>query len=110
MFIEFIYKNTLGKDFAEDPEGVNYWVGELVAGKSKGQVVATLINAAIDPQYSGLPAQDQFNNKVAVCNYTADTISTVPDVNDLSSFVAFISDVSDDAATVVAAKAAVDAF
>ena len=110
MFIEFIYENTLGKTYAEDPAGVNYWVNELSGGKSKGQVVATLINAAIDPQYAGLPAQDQFLNKVTVCNYTADTISTVPDVNDLSAFVAFISEVTDDAATVVAAKAAVVAF
>ena len=109
-FIEFIYKNTLGKTYTEDPAGVNYWVGELAAGKSKGQVVANLINAAIDPQYAGLPAQDQFLNKVAISNYTADTIKTVPDVNDLSAFVDFISGVTDDAATVVAAKAAVDAF
>jgi beta-glucanase (GH16 family) len=110
MFIEFIYENTLGKTYAEDPVGVNYWVSELAGGKSKGEVVATLINAAVDPQYAGLPAQNQFLNKVAVSNYTADTISTVPDVNDLSAFVNFISGVTDDATTVVAAKAAVDTF
>ena len=110
MFIEFIYKNTLGKDYADDPEGVNYWVNKLAGGKSKGAVIATLISAAIDPQYTGLAAQDQFLNKVEVSDYTAQTIATVPDVNDLSAFVAFISDVTDDAATVVAAKAAVDAF
>jgi hypothetical protein len=110
MFIEFIYENTLGKTYAEDPVGVNYWVSELAGGKSKGEVVATLISAAIDPQYAGLPAQDQFLNKVAVSNYTADTIATVPDVNDLSAFVNFITDVTDDPATVVAAKAAVDSF
>jgi hypothetical protein len=109
-FIEFIYENTLGKTYSEDPAGVNYWVSELAGGKSKGQVVATLINAAIDPQYAGLAAQDQFLNKVAVSNYTADTITTVPDVNNLSAFVNFISGVTDDPATVVAAKAAVDAF
>ena len=109
-FISFIYENTLGKTYAEDPDGVNYWVGELASGKSKGEVVATLINACMDPQYAGLPAQDRFINKVTVCNYTADTIKTVPDVNDLSAFVNFISDVTDDAATVVTAKTAVDAF
>jgi hypothetical protein len=110
MFIEFIYKNTLGKTYAEDPTGVDYWVHELAAGKSKGQVVATLINAAIGPQYAGLPAQDQFLNKVTVSNYTADTITTVPDVMDLSAFVSFITGVTDDPATVAAAKAAIDAF
>jgi hypothetical protein len=108
MFIEFIYKNTLGKDYADDPEGVNYWVSELAGGKSKGEVVATLISAAIDPQYAGLPAQDQFLNKVAVSNYTADIIATCPDVNDLSAFVDFISNVTYDSTTVITAKAAVD--
>ncbi len=110
MFIEFIYENTLGKTYADDPAGVNYWVSELASGKSKGKVIATLINAAMDPQYAGLPAQNQFINKVTVSNYTADIIAAVPDVNDLSAFVEFISDVTDDPATVVLAKAAVDAF
>ena len=89
---------------------VLFLVNELAAGKSKGEVVATLINAAIDPQYAGLPAQDQFLNKVTLSDYTADTIASVPDVNDLSAFVNFISGVTDDPATVVAAMDAVDAF
>ena len=109
-FIEFIYVNTLGKTYAEDPDGVNYWVSELSSGKSKGQVVATIINAVMDPQFAGVPAQDQFINKVSVSNYTADMIATCPDVNDLSAFVGFISGVTDDSSTVVAAKAAVDAL
>lgn len=110
LFIEFIYENTLGKTYAEDPDGATYWVSELANGKSKGQVVATLINAAIDPQYVGLPSQDQFINKVEVCNYTADTIASCPDVNDLSMFVDFIANVTDGSATVVNAKATVDTF
>ncbi|MCK5784060.1 MAG: DUF4214 domain-containing protein [Desulfobacterales bacterium] len=110
MFIEFIYENTLGKNYSEDPDGINYWVGELAAGKSKGQVVVALINAAMDPKYSGLPAQDQFINKVEISNYTADVIATVPDVNDLTDFVNFISNVTDDSETVTDAKTAVDTF
>jgi hypothetical protein len=109
-FIEFIYENTLGKTYAEDPEGVIYWVSELANGKSKGEVISTLINACMDPQYSGLPAQDQFINKVSVCNYTADRIATCPNVNDLSAFVGFISGVTHDSSTVTEAKAAVDAM
>ena len=110
QFIEFIYENTLGKTYAQDPTGVDYWVNELAKGKSKGQVVATLINAAMDPLYKGLPAQNQFINKVTVCNYTADNIYTVPDVNDLSAFVEFISNVTDDMESVEIAQAAVDDF
>lgn len=109
-FIEFIYKNTLGKTYAGDPDGVDYWVRELSAGKSKGQVVSTLIDAAMDPKYVGLPAQNQFINKVAVCNYTAETVSTCPNVNDLAVFVTAISDVTADLATVTTAKAVVDSF
>lgn len=107
-FIQFIYKNTLGKTYAEDHEGVDYWVSELENGKSKGQVIATLINAAMDSVYTGLPAQDQFINKVKVCNYTADAIATCPDVNDLSLFVDLISAVTEDYTTVIAAKGLID--
>jgi len=110
MFIEFIYENTLGKTYTEDPAGVNYWVNELAGGKSKGEVVVTLINAAMDPQYTGLSSQNQFVNKVSVCNYTAERISNCPNVNDLSAFVNFISGVTHDSVTVEASKDAVDAF
>ncbi len=95
-FIEFIYENTLGKTYAQDPDGINYWVSELANGKSKGKVIATLINAAMDHQWEGLPSQTRFINKVAICNYTADVITSVPDVNNLSVFVEFISNVTDD--------------
>ena len=110
MFIEFIYKNTLGKTYAEDPAGVDYWVSQLDDGQSKGQVVATLINAAMDPQWNGLPAQDQFINKVDVCDYTASAMESVPDVNDLSAFVGFISGVTEDPATVTSAEEAITVF
>jgi hypothetical protein len=109
-FIEFIYKNTLGKTYAEDPDGIDYWVNELANGKSKGTVIASLINAVMDKAYTGTSAQNQFMNKVTVCDYTADTISTVTDINDLSAFVGFISNVTDDSKTITAAKADVDAY
>jgi Domain of unknown function (DUF4214) len=109
-FIEFIYLNTLGKTYTEDPTGINYWVNQLSAGKSKGEVIATMISAATDPQYAGSAAQNQFNNKVIVCSYTAGKITTVPDVNNLFAFVNFIKDVTHYSSTVTAAKAAVDAF
>ena len=109
-FIEFIYKNTLGKTYAEDTEGIDYWVNELKNRKSKGEVIAAMLNAVMDPQYAGLPAQERFINRVAVSSYTADTIATVPDANDLSVFVDFISDVTNDSSTTDTAKTAVKNF
>ncbi len=110
QFIEFIYENTLGKLYAEDPDGVDFWVSELVNGKSKGEVISLLINACMDPQYSGLPAQDQFINKVTVSNYTADRIATCPNVNDLAPFGCIIKGITNDSLTVMEAKAVVDAM
>ncbi len=109
-FIEFIYENTLGKTYAEDPDGIDYWVGELASGKSKGQVVSSLIDAAMDPKYAGLAAQNQFLNKVTVCSYTAETVYTCPNADDLSAFVGVISSVTDDPVTIVTAKSVVDTF
>jgi len=109
-FIEFIYENTLGKTYAEDPEGIDYWVNKLANGETKGQIVATLIDAAMDPVWTGLPSQNRFINKVTVCNYTADMIQTCPDINDLSAFVGFIKNVTDDPTTVDPAKNLIDAF
>ncbi|GAB6142723.1 hypothetical protein [Desulfocicer niacini] len=76
-FIEHIYANTLGKTIEDDLEGILYWVNELAPvseggkGKSRGQVIVDLIDAITDPENAG-DAQDQFVNRVAVSNYTAD--------------------------------------
>jgi len=99
-FIEFIYENTLGKTYAEDTAGVDYWVAELAGGKSKGEVVTALINAAIDPANAG-DAQDQFNNKVEVSNFTADNVATF---TDFATFTGLIADVDETAASVTEAK------
>jgi hypothetical protein len=75
-FIELIYKNTLNKTAEDDPDGINYWVNELESGKSKGEVVTSLLNAVLDYKDSDDPttksAYDQFVNRVEVSNYTAD--------------------------------------
>ncbi len=42
-FIELIYKNTLNKTYEDDPEGIDYWVSELETGKSKGEVVTSIV-------------------------------------------------------------------
>jgi Papain family cysteine protease/Bacterial Ig domain/Domain of unknown function (DUF4214)/CARDB len=105
-FIEHIYLNTLGKSYAEDSQGIDYWVGELSSGKSKGDVIAALIAAAQHPDNAG-DAQDRFNNKVQVSNYCADTIAVY---TDLVTFTNFISSVTHDSATVTDAKNAINAY
>lgn len=99
-FIEHIYLNTLGKTYAEDTAGVDYWVSELAGGKSKGEVIVALINAAQATENAG-DAQDQFNNKVEVSDYTADNIAGFTDID---SFAALIADVDHTDASVSSAK------
>ncbi len=75
-FVEFIYKNTLGKTAEDDPEGVAYWTEELNSGKSKGEVVASLVTAVEEHAHSDDPltrsAYEQFMNRVKVSDYCAD--------------------------------------
>jgi V8-like Glu-specific endopeptidase len=105
-FIEHIYENTLGKTYDDDKSGIDFWVGALDGGSSRGEIVASLIDAAQKPDCAGA-AQDQFNNKVLVSNYTAVKIDTC---TDLSAFSGFVSGVDDNVGSLVAAKAGVDAF
>jgi len=103
-FVEHIYSNTLGKNYAQDPEGIDYWVNELNQGKARGEVVAALITAALSSENAG-NSQDQFNNKVDVSNYTADYIYKY---SESISFSSFIDGVTYEDSTVSAACSAVD--
>ena len=105
-FVAHIYSYTLGKSYADDPTGQNYWVSELVAGKSKGEMIAALISSAQHPDNAG-EAQDRFNNKVEVSNYCADNIF---EYTDLETFVGFISSVTDSSSTVASAMRAIDSM
>jgi hypothetical protein len=106
-FIEHIYKNTLNKTVADDADGIAYWVGLLDSGMTRGEVVAGLVDAADDPANAG-DAQDQFNNRVEVSNYTADTVEDAP--TDYGTKLGFSGDltVTHDSATVTTAKSVVD--
>ena len=75
-FIEHIYLNTFNKTAEDDPEGIQFWVDALEGGQSRGEIVAGIVQAATDPQNAG-PAQDQFLNRVAVSDYTADNLANV---------------------------------
>jgi len=78
-FIEHIYKNTLGKTYADDPDGVDYWVAKLDAGQSRGEVVATLIHDAQNPVFSELDAYKQFQNRLFVSDYASEVLEYAPE-------------------------------
>jgi hypothetical protein len=108
-FIEFIYENTLGKTYAQDPEGVDFWVSQLESGRTKGEVIADLVYAASTAPAAdedAQRAQDQFNNKVAVSDYCAENIEDYS--GQMATFSGFIDDVDESAASVTAAQSAID--
>ena len=41
-FVEMLYKNILGKDYSQDPDGINAWVKHIQLGNSRGDTVAKL--------------------------------------------------------------------
>lgn len=113
-FIEHIYLNTLNKTTAEDPSGIDYWVGELNKGQSRGQVVAALVGVIKEYAPGGsyhdptnvatVGAYSQFTNRVEVSDYMADTIQPPPlDWETATSFSSGLI-VTDAVATITTAK------
>ena len=103
--VEAIYLNALGKAPADDVAGIQYWVDSIIVdGNAMGVMVAGLVASANDPVNAGA-AQDTFNNKVAVSNYTADTVEAF---SDFTTFQGLISSVDETTASVDAAKTEVD--
>lgn len=107
-FIEHIYLNTFNKTVADDAAGIQFWVDALEAGASRGEIVAGIVQAATDPANAGA-AQDQFLNRVAVSNYTADNLDSV-DLATQEDAVRFDRDltVTSDSSTVTAAQNSID--
>lgn len=104
--VETIYLNALGKAPADDVDGINYWVNEVVVnGVSMGQMTDALITAAKDLANAGV-AQTTFINKVAVSDYTADTIE---EFTDFAQFQGYIAGVDETDSSVAAAKVDVNA-
>ncbi|MCF6331010.1 MAG: hypothetical protein L3I99_05625 [Sulfurimonas sp.] len=95
-FIEAIYLNTLGKTYAEDTAGVDAWVALLDGGTSRGEAVASLIDAIYLSANDGTDAQQMFINKVTFSNYVADNVAEA-DIADLSAFD--VSSITDDSST-----------
>lgn len=111
-FVEHIYLNTLNKTVAQDATGIAYWVDLLDAGHTRGEVVSGLVSAVADYATSTdattLAAYNQFTNRVAVSDYTADTLATAP--SDYATSTSFSSGltVTDAIGTVTTAKAVVN--
>jgi len=104
--VETIYLNALGKTPTDDPTGIQFWIDSVIVnGDSMGTMAAALTFAATQPINAG-PAQDAFNNKVAVSDHTADTI---PAFTNFAQFQAYIASVDSTQASVDAAIASVDA-
>lgn len=109
-YIQYIYVNTLGKTYAQDTAGVDYWVDRLTSGDTRGEVAAALCTAVYDYADSTdvvtKAAYDRFVNRVAVSDYCAENIDAA-DAAAIAEFTGYISGVTDDSATVVAARAAI---
>lgn len=98
-FVEHIYANTLNKGGADvDAAGKAGWVEFLETGKSRGEMVAKMIEAIKEYQVGGSKyatanqatkdAAQQFANRVEVSDYTADTLETIA-VSEIDSTLSF---------------------
>lgn len=78
-YVENIYKNILGKDYSQDPDGINAWVRHLELGHSRGETLVTLFNVARSPEAIAADptAAAVFANKTAIAAYMAEKITDI---------------------------------
>lgn len=78
-YIENIYKNILGKDYSQDPDGINAWVRHLELGHSRGETLVTLFQVARSPEAIAADptAAAVFANKTAIAAYMAEKITDI---------------------------------
>ena len=97
-----IYQQTLGRD--PDPAGLNYYVGELVAGRRTVQSIALdVLNGATTPPDSTVVA-----NKLDVAAYYSAKVVSGCDYGSEQDGIDAIAGVTESPATVSTAKAAID--
>ena len=80
-FVSNIYKNFLGKDYADDPAGIESWVRHLEAGHSRGETLVKLFEVAQTPEAIAAAAAI-FRNKTAVSAYMAEKIADIAQRDD----------------------------
>nr|WP_314566350.1 hypothetical protein [uncultured Campylobacter sp.] len=78
-FVEMIYKNVLGKDYTQDPNGIDSWVLHLQLGHSRGETLVKLFEVArSDIARAADPvAAKVFDNKIAISEYVSQRIGNV---------------------------------
>ncbi|WP_299029271.1 surface array protein [uncultured Campylobacter sp.] len=78
-YVENIYKNILGKDYSQDPDGINAWVRHLELGHSRGETLVTLFQVARSPEAIAADptAAAVFANKTAIAAYMAEKITDI---------------------------------
>ena len=79
-FVEMLYKNILGKDYSQDPDGINAWVKHIQLGNSRGDTVAKLFEVATSAiaKAADPVAAKVFENKTAISQYMAEKIADIP--------------------------------
>ena len=78
-YIENIYKNILGKDYSQDPAGIDAWVRHLQAGHTRGETLTKLFEVAASAEAKAADprAAKIFENKSAVAAYMAEKIGDI---------------------------------
>ena len=78
-YIENIYKNILGKDYSQDPDGINAWVRHLELGHSRGETLIKLFEVAQSPEAKAAApvAAKIFENKTAISAYMAEKVADI---------------------------------
>ena len=78
-YVENIYKNILGKDYSQDPDGINAWVRHLELGHTRGETLVTLFQVARSPEAIAADptAAAVFSNKTAIAAYMAEKITDI---------------------------------
>ena len=78
-FVEMVYKNILGKDYSQDPDGINAWVKHLQLGNSRGDMLVKLFDVATSAiaKAADPVAAKVFENKTEISKYMAEKISNI---------------------------------
>ena len=108
-YIETIYKNILGKDYSQDPNGIDSWVLHLQLGHTRGETLVKLfevaqsaIAKAADPV-----AAKVFENKTEISAYMAQKIASIEtDSNGNYDYAMFQEIIATTTATNLAAQKA----
>ena len=82
-FVEMLYKNILGKDYSQDPSGIDAWVRHIQAGNSRGDTIVKLFEVATSAAARAADpvAAQTFANKTEISAYMAQKISQIAQDN-----------------------------